>query len=148
MTPNEASAVARVPTHWRRFVRAHYRLPKNQNLAFALSRRGITFVDLVLLFVDTPHATVPLEALIGRPIVRCPPAKLEWRVNGGAPTVRLTTCWRDMPIRYVNSSYGSKYDITLRTVACRTPRGLHRCGIPWRTLQHMLASGDIRVGRP
>lgn len=143
MTPSEATQVARLPLHWRRFIRRYYQLPSNVNVTCALSRAGISYTALVLMLVRRQGARMALEHLIGKPIVVGPSFVLKWRRDVNKIRVCQSTTWRDRRITYVDTTVSRKYGPLLRS-GC-TPRNLRSCGIPWRALQHYHETGHLRV---
>jgi hypothetical protein len=147
MTAVQAAQVARLPSHWRRFVRTYYRLPRSVCLSFALGQRGITFVDLVKVLARRINARGALSALLGRPIKVYPAVRLRYRSNGSAPRPVVTKCWRDLQVTYLNSTFSKKYHQLMRSLHC-TPRFLHQRGVPWRCLQRMRDEGHLIVREP
>jgi hypothetical protein len=151
MQRQQATAVARLPIHWQRFIRVYYKLPRTLNLYYALRQRSITVTDLVCMLAARRYTAHAIAALTGKPITKCPTIDLRYWNNGGSPrlikrrTLEKPICsWRDARITYVNKEVSRKYGHKLRTQC--TPRTLHMCsGIPWRTLQRAMDCGWIEV---
>ena len=143
MTTEEATLVARMPSHWRRFVRAYYQLPRSVNLVYALDARGVTYHQLLMMFARVRFAHCALEALTGCTVRIYPAVRLSYHYNSRRPRVLVPRGWRDCHVTYVNRTFSLKYGPLLRERV--TPRSLHARGVPWRTLQRMHDEGHLRV---
>jgi len=112
------------------------------SLVHSLLRRGITHTDLTLMLARRRGAHSALAALLGRPVLLCPPCRLNYRVNG-PPSCVAAVSWRDKRITYVDRGATRLYGSLLRKNC--TPRNLRASGVPWRTLDRVYRSGAMRI---
>lgn len=147
MTPQHARAVARLPSHWRRFLRTYYRTPSGVCLSYALHLQGIGFLDIVLMLARRRGTSVPLGILIGKPVTVGPRVRLRYPVNGVPRRGRESRshCWRVQRVVYLEPSFTRRYAPLLRGVRLTTPLALHMRGVPWRTLDRMRLAGCLRT---